>query len=172
MLGCVTHQRLQVSTNWIATNPLTSVYLQQPVSLRAQDGGPSGLFLDITCRLEWIHDASSDVHAQGSVRFLMYEFRLLDRRHTELLVYHWQPGQAYRGPDEAHIHVSASLNAWINAVAQQQIALDTLHVATGHVSFADVVRSLVTEFRITPQRRDWETLLSQAKETFNSNIQF
>lgn len=95
------------------------------------------------------------------VRTEMYEYRLLDHDHTELLVYHWQPGAAYAGPDEPHLHVSASLNARTDAVSRRTIGLDKLHVATGLVSLAAVVRMLITEFGIAVQRADWHEILER-----------
>ena len=84
----------------------------------------------------------------------MYQYRLLDHIERELLVYHWQPGSAYLGPDHPHLHVSASLNAQTSAVDRQSIDLDKLHLATGRVSLASVVRMLITELGIAPRRHD------------------
>lgn len=96
----------------------------------------------------------------------MYEYRLLDRVERELLVYHWQPGSDFLGPDSPHLHVSASLNARTSAVDQQAIDLDKLHLATGRVSLASVVRMLITEFRVAPQRADWAERLDRADRVF------
>ena len=97
----------------------------------------------------------------------MYEYKLLDKRHRELLVYHWQPGPGYRGPDIPHLHISSSLTAWTDAVSRQEIGLDTLHVATGHVLLADVVQMLITEFGVAPQRHDWRPILTRARQVLN-----
>ncbi len=96
----------------------------------------------------------------------MYEYRLLDHDGRELLVYHWQPGDAYLGPDHPHLHVSATLSAQISAVDQRSIDLDKLHIATGRVSLAAVIRMLITEFHITPQRPDWFEILERTEQIF------
>lgn len=93
----------------------------------------------------------------------MYEYRLLDHDHEELLVYHWQPGPDYAGPDHPYLHVSAALDARIDATTRREIDLDKVHLATSLVSLADVVRMLITEFRIAPQRHDWREALDRAK---------
>lgn len=96
----------------------------------------------------------------------MYEYRLLDHHQTELLVYHWQPGPDFAGPDHPHLHVSASLSAQINAVDRQTIDLDRLHMATGRVSLEALVRMLITEFGIAPYRSDWRQTLDRTEEEF------
>ena len=93
----------------------------------------------------------------------MYEYRLLDRDEKELLVYHWQPGPDYLRPDLPHLHVSASLTAQTSAVDRQSIDLDKIHLATGRVSLASVVRMLIAEFRVAPRRPDWTETLDRAE---------
>lgn len=96
----------------------------------------------------------------------MYQYRLLDHNERELLVYHWQPGSAYLGPDYPHVHVSAELDAQTSAVDRQSIDLDKLHLPTGRVSLASVVRMLIAEFRVAPQHHDWVETLDRAERVF------
>lgn len=96
----------------------------------------------------------------------MYQYRLLDHNERELLVYHWQPGAEFLGPDHPHLHVSAALDAQTSAVDRQAIDLDKLHLPTGRVSLASVVRMLITEFRVAPQRPDWAAALERAERVF------
>jgi hypothetical protein len=91
----------------------------------------------------------------------MYRYRLLDRDQAELLVYHWQPGPEYAGPDHPHVHVSAALQAKVDARTTREIGLDKLHIATGLVSLAAIVRMLIAEFGIAPQRADWREILER-----------
>lgn len=94
----------------------------------------------------------------------MYEFRILDHQERELLVYHWQPTSEFRGKDHPHVHVSAALQARINAVTTRAYDLDKRHLVTGQVSPAMVVRMLIEEFGIAPLRPDWEPVLNQADQ--------
>lgn len=91
----------------------------------------------------------------------MYQYRLLDHDHRELLVYHWQPGTEFQGPDHPHLHVSAALDAQVDAVTRREIGLDKLHIATGQVSLAALAWMLITEFGIAPLRHDWRTTLDR-----------
>lgn len=100
----------------------------------------------------------------------MYQYRLLDHDVRELLVYHWQPGPNYLGPNYPHLHVSAALNAQTSAVDRQAIDLDKLHLATGRVSLASAVRMLITELRVAPQRPDWAAALERAERVFQEEI--
>ena len=93
----------------------------------------------------------------------MYQYRLLDRDQTELLVYHWQPGPDYAGPNHPHLHVSAALQAKVDAMTTREIGLDKLHIATGSVSLAAVVGMLIAEFGIAPQRSDWRETLERVE---------
>jgi hypothetical protein len=92
----------------------------------------------------------------------MYEYRLVDHNWRELLVYHWQPGATFLGPDYPHVHISASLDAQVDAVSRREIGLDKLHLITGRVSLAAFARMLITEFGIAPLRHDWRETLDQA----------
>lgn len=94
----------------------------------------------------------------------MYEYRILDTFQRELLVYHWQPGPGFRGPDHPHVHVSAALHARINAVTTRAYDLDRRHIATGQVSLAMVVRMLIEEFGVAPLRPDWQDVLDRADQ--------
>lgn len=133
-----------------------------PVSLRAKAGGPSGLMLGIVHRFV----VEADQGAEGGPRWrattAAYEYRVLDARETELLVYHWQPGAIARGPDFPHLHVSAALTARTPASVAQRFPLDKRHVPTGFVTLADVVRLLIAEFGIAERRRDWPARLTRA----------
>ncbi|MBA3450076.1 MAG: hypothetical protein H0T18_02555 [Chloroflexia bacterium] len=100
----------------------------------------------------------------------MYEYRLLDRDERELLVYHWQPGDEYQGPNYPHLHVSATLSAQISAIDRRSIDLDKLHLATGHVSLAAVVRMLITEFQIAPRRPDWREMLDRHEQSLENEL--
>lgn len=144
--------------------------LTDPLSLRSPVGGPSGLFLDIAYVfiVEGIEQARFGSRPRVATR--MYEYRLLDYDHRELLVYHWQPGPGARGPDHPHLHISAALNAQVDAIAHRDIGLDKLHIATGRVSLEAVVRMLITEFRVAPQRHDWREALDRTGPDLNAAL--
>lgn len=99
----------------------------------------------------------------------MYEYRVLDQQERELLVYHLQPGPESRGPDHPHLHISAALQAQVNAVTTRAYDLDKRHLATGQVSLAMMVRMVIEEFGIAPLRPDWRQVLDQADEAVGTS---
>ncbi len=161
----MTPQRLVVSKAASGPEERRSIAFDEPASLRAPVGGPRGLLLDVSHLFEMVPYGR---HWQVSTR--MYEFRLLDHHHKELMVYHWQPGSEFAGPDQPHLHVSAALQAQIDAQTAQTIDLDRRHVATGRVSLEAVVRMLITEFQIAPQRSDWQRTLDRTEAAFREEI--
>jgi hypothetical protein len=75
------------------------------------------------------------------------------------------------GPtNHPHLHVSASLNAQITAIDRRSIDLDKLHLATGRVSLASVVRVLITEFGIAPRRHGWAEALDCTEQVFQEEM--
>jgi hypothetical protein len=133
----------------------------RPASLRAVDGRASGFLLDIRQQVSLVQDWAVP---QGGwqIETRRYAYRILDRDERELLVYHWQPGPEHSGPDFPHLHVSASLNAQVDALNRRSIDLDKLHIVTGLVSLQSFIRMLITEFQVRPLRQDWEQRLDDA----------
>lgn len=89
--------------------------------MRDLDGGPSGLMLDVFHAFTVVEEDGQPLPQRWRTTTLMSEYRLLDRDQRELLVYHWQPGSSYLGPDHPHLHVSASLNARVDARSTREI---------------------------------------------------
>ncbi len=155
-----------MSTNAYAIATNHTIAFLDPVSLRAPAGGPSGLFFDVAHVFAIVEAERIRFRHQWRVTTRMYEYRLLDYHFEELLVYHWQPGLDFEGPDHPHLHVSSALNVQGDAVTHHEIDLDKLHVATGRVSLEAIIRMLITEFRVAPQRHDWRETLDRTEATF------
>lgn len=135
--------------------------LGEPVTLRdAATEEPGGLLFD--ARLEYrLAPNPVGVSRQWRIVSTAYEYRLLDRKQIELLAFHWQPDVASRGPDHPHLHVSAGLSAWVSATERRRIDLDKLHIPTGLLSLADIVRMLIDEFAVAPLHDDWRARLDR-----------
>lgn len=129
-------------------------------------GGPSGLLFDAVQVFTLVEIGGSRAGDHWRPTTTMYEYRLLDHRHEEQLVYHWQPGPDFAGPDRPHLHISAALEVHIDALNQREIDLDKLHIPTGHVTLQDVINMLTTEFHVAPLRRDWREALEQSHSKF------
>jgi hypothetical protein len=106
--SCVATRRLASLTSDFAPNQSYTVrFPDPPAPLRAATGGPSGLLLDAQHRFVIVEAPIRRAGRQWCASTRMYEYRLLDRDERELLVYHWQPGEDFLGPDHPHVHVSA-----------------------------------------------------------------
>lgn len=166
--SCVTTQRLTtLSTYYTPDQNQTILFPDPPVALRAASGGPRGLLFDV------LHVFAIDevpelvpFRRRWRVTTRMYQYRLLDQRERELLVYHWQPGDAFLGPDHPHLHVSAALLAQVTAINTETIDLSGRHLATGRVSLEAVIRTLIDEFGVAPQRPDWRETLARTETVF------
>lgn len=169
-VSCVTTQRLDVSTHAFAVGERHTIAFPDPVSLRSPAGGPSGLFLDVAHVFTIVEAERVRFRRSWRVTTRMYEYRLLDHAREELLVYHWQPGPDFEGPDHPHLHVSASLDVRVDAVTRREIDLDKLHLATGRVSLEAVVWMLIAEFRVAPQRHDWRETLKRTEAAFRDEV--
>lgn len=166
----MTSQHLIASTSYFVPGERHALaFADPPVSLPALGGGPTGLLFDADHQFEIVEIESRLWRNLWRVSTRMYQYRLLDHDERELLVYHWQPGDAFQGPDHPHVHVSAALRARTSATDERSIDLDRLHLATGRVSFEAVVRMLISEFDIAPQRPDWHAILTRTEAVFRSD---
>jgi hypothetical protein len=168
-IACISAQQPVTPHRRDSANVPLNVFTREPISLRQLGGGPSGLFLDLVHVFSVVEIDRPRIPRQWRTTTLMYEYRLLDRDQRELLVYHWQPGSATRGPDYPHLHVSASLTARVDARSSQEIGLDKLHLPTDRVSFEAVVRMLIDEFGIAPRRNDWRDTLERTETIFRQH---
>jgi hypothetical protein len=46
------------------------------------------------------------------------------------------------------------------------VTLARLHIPTGRVAFEEVVRLLITELRVEPNRDDWREILRDSEDRF------
>lgn len=166
----VTGQRLVVSPRTRRKGGHLFAAVPAPVPLRSSLGGSTGLFLDITLAFEIVETDRAQSRPRLRVATRMYQYRLLDYHHRELLVYHWQPGAGFRGPDHPHMHISAALNAQVDAVTRREIGLDKLHVETGPVSLEAFIGMLITEFGVAPRRHDWRETLDRTGPDLNAAL--
>lgn len=129
---------------------------------------------DLRHTFRLVDHGSENGRPEWRVSTTAYQYRVVDLRHRELLVWHWQPGDAFSGPDHPHIHVAAALTAAVGTqetAAVRSIPLDNLHIATGRVSLEGVVRTLIDDFAILPVPRrltNWRATLDRTEAVFRS----
>jgi len=155
LVGCITHARLlrQRRPREVAVDPVLSVRGARISGV----GGVSGLSLDVTITLRGGLGQRDD--APRRVVAAAYTYALRDRNGTELLAYHWHPGDDFLGPDDPHVHVSAALRPALPNGDRAVLPLDMLHLATGAVSLTAFVRMLIEEFGARPLADDWRDRL-------------
>lgn len=128
--------------------------------LRAERGSPS-------LGLSVVHHCRPIPHggpARGViVEPLYYAYEILDLAGQEFLSYHWHPA-GLSHVTEPHLHLSSRLRPVEVASTGRvphELSLADLHVPTGRVELADVVRLLIRELAVRPLRDDWEAVLSR-----------
>ncbi len=92
-----------------------------------------------------------------------YQYRVLDIAGRELVVYDWHP-IGLSPVTTPHLHVPAAASVVLaqragTPRADARTHLGSLHLPTGPINLADVVRMLITEFRVDPIRSDWKRVL-------------
>jgi hypothetical protein len=90
-----------------------------------------------------------------------YETSILDRDGNEIVAYHWHPlGQS--NVKHPHVHLSNQIRPIELGRNQTPLPLADMHLATGVVPLAHVVRMLIEEFGVAPLRDDWDAALPRA----------
>jgi hypothetical protein len=118
---------------------------RNPVVLRSS---PRLRFLFFqTYRLDRAADAAGwDVPPTG------YRYEFGEQDGPELVAYHWHPeGQSNVVLPHLHARILGSA-----------ADLSKLHLPTGPVTPAEVVRCLMAEFGVEPLRADWQSVLAEA----------
>lgn len=77
----------------------------------------------------------------------------------ELVSFQWHPG-GESDVDFPHVHIGPAMSRRDSAVRPGEA--HKIHVPTGEVSLADVVRLAITELEVEPRRGDWDAILSRA----------
>ncbi len=146
-----------------------------PERLPVHQAGRTGLLFDLRHQFRLVESEPRNRRPEWRVSTVSYQYRVLDVRRRELLVWHWQPGEDFDGPDRPHLHVSAKLMANTSPHDDTQINeidLDTLHLATGRVSIEAVVRTLIEDFHVAPRQpakgQRWDQILDRAEATFRT----
>ena len=120
--------------------------------------------------LLWVAHDYEVVPSEGvvggyEVRTISYRYQLLDRDRREILAYHWHP-TGRSSVTFPHLHLSGRLAPLDVGRGQEPVALGEMHMSSGYVTFADVVRLLIAEFGVEPRRPDWAAVLDAHHDPF------
>ena len=78
----------------------------------------------------------------------------IDDEVGELLAYHWHPVGHHADPrPHLHIRTDEGGRIWLPA---------------GRVAVEEIIRLLVEQFEVAPQRNDWEQILDEAQTAFET----
>jgi hypothetical protein len=144
-LSCVTNSVLYESRQTGARQAVTLA--DDPVQLSSTRGSREALRLSVIHQYEAVRQGRA-----WRVSSRAYYYRVDAPDGAELLSWHWHPAATVKRP---HLHVAA---------------LDRRrHLPTGRVSLEAVLRLLLTEFDVRPQRPDWEGVLVANETVFEQS---
>jgi hypothetical protein len=108
------------------------------------------------CRVDRLADGSL---AGWQVVKIGHVYAFMTRSGDEVLAYHWHPyGEG--AVEFPHIHIGPAMSRHDSVVRPGEA--HKIHVPTGEVSLADVIRLAITELGVEPRREDWEAILIRA----------
>jgi hypothetical protein len=141
-VSCVTPSILYRSHETGARQALTLA--DDPVRLASTYGSREALQLSVIHQYEAVRqDRTWRISSRA------YYYRVDGPDGVERLSWHWHPAATFKRP---HLHVAA-LNR-------------RRHLPTGRVSLEAVLRLLLAEFDVRPQRPDWDAMLAAGEEAF------
>jgi hypothetical protein len=167
----VTTERLLVTPAGYATNTLYAVTFPKgdPVRLRDVSGAWSDYKLGLQHQYEIVVETDSVKGDGARITTVSYEYYIFDSQDSELLAFHWAPGERFQSPDHPHIHVTAPLTIKTDQFGTtRQQRLDRIHIPTGRISLESVMRLLIAEFGIKPVFPNWSERLNRTEAVFRS----
>ena len=101
-----------------------------------------------------------------SIEPTRYQYRVLDIAGRELVVYDWHP-TGLSPVITPHLHVPAAGSVVLtqrpgSPLTSAKSYIGAMHLPTGPISLAEIVRMFITEFRVDPIRDDREQVLRAA----------
>lgn len=158
-LHCVTAAKLQRGTSDIETvGVLTFLGVQFVELRRRQDDGQR--LEPITLGVDVHYQVFAEHHDPRQYRVVTvgYRYAISTAQQREIIAFHWHPGRRSheQGP---HLHVGSAI---VNPDALDfGRSISRYHIPTGHMTLARIVRMMITEFQVVPNRQDWETVVDQ-----------
>ncbi|HET7037205.1 MAG TPA: hypothetical protein VFI42_16080 [Thermomicrobiaceae bacterium] len=153
VLSCVVQGRLTV-----VGNPVLST--DEPHAIVLNGGNPAPLRgpLKLNFTVAQQYRLTQDVAGPAPWRAITsaYLYLLQDAQGAELFSFHWNPSGA-GAVHRPHLHLGQAL-AGPSTLGER--FLSKLHVPSGYVSLAAVVRFAIEELAVSPLRPDWRNLLS------------
>lgn len=132
-------------------------------TLLRRDLGMTNLFLGFNHRYRILRNHQATPERAYRVETTYSEYAIYDHNQRGLLVYHWHPHGTSK-TTIPHFHVgSAILDTTGHEIGK---IFSRLHLPSGHVTIADVVRALIEEFDVLPIHARWDETLRACQEAF------
>lgn len=160
-LGCITAGRLTVPRG-----PRFEADHEYPIALNRGDGvvlrGDHHLLFSVIQHFTIMKTQDPD-RGPFKVRTKSYFYHIATQSREELLAYHWEP-ETSEGRTFPHLHVGLVSIAQDAPIPRERF--HRLHIPTGRVSLESVIRLLIEEFGVVPQKDDWREILDDTEEAF------
>ena len=116
-----------------------------------------GGFLPLALRFDQqfalVEDRIRPAPERWTVTLTAYWYTIFEQAsQRELLAFHWHPGR--ERIDFPHLHLGSRI------LSEQ--ALAGRHLPTGAIGVPDLLRFLIAELGVAPERPDWEQVLTEA----------
>lgn len=132
-------------------------------ALARRSAGLANLFLGFNQRYRILRNHQATREQSYRVTTTYLEYAIFDHNQREILVYHWHP-QGKSNVITPHFHVgSAVLDTTGHEMGK---TFSRLHLPSGHVTIADVVRALIEEFNVRPIHERWDETLRVCQDAF------
>lgn len=149
-LSCVTKAILLVSTSARPGDIEAFALSEDPLDLSSTVAGALRLRLRQQYRL--VKDDAAPRSQRWHVSTAAYSYRLEGADGQELVSWHWHPQTGVNYP-HAHVNTGPVITA-------------KAHLPTGRVSVESVLRMLLLDLGVPPQRGDWAEVLDTAEAPF------
>lgn len=152
ILGCVTDRPVLARLDRHPANTLLLTLAPPaiPTPLRRASGSR---VLGLLLRRSFVVESSDQQPVTYALRLTSYNYQVLDAHNREIIAYHWHPESA--SPIiTPHLHLTSRIGEIDLGAAGETVALGEMHLPTGFVTPAAIVRLLIPEFGVAPRRSD------------------
>lgn len=135
-------------------------FKEQHITLR-RGRGTSNLLLRFNQSFLIQHSPSSIVGERYRVNVLSWDYTIYDHNERDILAYHWHP-EGTSDKTAPHFHVgSVILDTTSHELGK---TFSRLHLPSGYITIADVVRTLIEEFNVVPIHDRWDETLRACQQ--------
>ena len=161
-LHCVTAAKLQRGTSETETIGVLTFLGVQFAELRRR-GDDDQRLEPITLGVDVHYQVFAEHYDPRQYRVVTvgYRYAISTAQQREIIAFHWHPARRSH-EQNPHLHVGSA----VVDVSRSDFGrtFSRFHIPTGHMPLSRVVRMLITEFDVVPNRQDWEAVLYRLLE--------